>query len=251
MIIRMRLRGHCLALLLALSILSIGAAQAAPTVAKVQTRFGSLEVLAGAHEAPPDALFLNGKLIYRNERSYLGIYGVYRLANVDSVLVGVNCGGSGCPNDDLILVSLSATGKPMITEDEQMRSSDGTVLINQAGERLLIDLGYEGGKRKKAVFHNGSLKVSFERPKTVPPLPKAYCEWVYDSLDGCIYAKQGDPSCRDPQSTFAQVLVRGLSTVSQHPAFIAEKFSDVCKQVCATGRAPRLERFREGFCLAR
>lgn len=165
-------------------------------------------------------------------------------------MVGVNCGGSGCANDDLVIASIDANGKVTFMEDRQLRSSDGTVNISQSGEKLMIDLGYESGKRKRALLQDGSLVISLERPKLTPPLTKIYCEWVYDSaLDGCITAKQEDPDCKDPQSTFPMVLVRGLSTVSQHPAFVPEKFADVCRQVCATGRAPRLEPFREGFCL--
>ena len=238
-----------LVLVVVLAVLANATTAAASKSASVQTRAGKLEVRNGAPDAPPDSLFLKGKLVYRKENFYLGIYGVYKFASSDLVLLGVNCGGSGCTNDDLVIVSVDANGKLAFTEDKQLQSSDGAVIASQSGEKLLLDLGYENGKKKKATFQDGTLLISLERPRATPPLSKSYCEWVYDSaLDGCITAKRDDPSCSDPQSTFPMVLVRGLNTVSQHPAFVAEKFSDVCRQVCATGRAPRFEPFKVGFC---
>jgi hypothetical protein len=222
----------------------------AAKVDRAVTRYGTLEVKSGAHESPPDALFLNGKLIYRAENFYLGIYGVYKGSNQDIAVIGVNCGGSGCTNDDLVVATITSRSNIKFIEDKQLHSVDGTVKIAFIGHKLSIDLGYEEGKIKRATFEDGSLVISLERPKSVVPLAKSDCEWIYDSaLDGCIMAKQEDPRCQDPQSTFPMVLVRGLSALSQHPAFSSGKFTDVCRQVCATGRAPRLEPFKENFCL--
>lgn len=231
-------------------ILAINCGAAAAQDGKVlKSRYGEIKVGKGEN-GRPDALTFKGKLVARHADEFIKLYGLHQMAGRDVVLFGVNCGGSACTNDELSLLVIAPDGGTRLVEDEAFASVDGTQpKAGLVGGKLQIDLGYEKGKSKLAVFDGNSLMIQLKKPEFAGALPKNYCEWIFDSaLDDCILAKQENPRCNDPQSTFPQVTARGMRAVDNHPAFKSAVFDEICVHVCKTGRAPRFEGFKDGFC---
>lgn len=220
---------------------------------KMMTRFGQLRVVQSNKEfSQPDKLVLGKRTVMLREMEYISIYQKFEIGNQDVVLVGVNCGGSGCPNDDLSLIVLEANTPPRELTEKNFSSNDGTVKPRlDEQQRLVIDLGFENRKRKVAVYDGTALKVGLlgAGATTTKPMSKGDCEWLYEyGSNSCITAKDSDPGCRDPQSTFPGVTMRGVAAMSNHPGFQGKKFDAACVFSCKTGKQVPYAAFRKEVC---
>lgn len=226
-------------------LLPIAAAHAADTL---NTRFGKLEVVRSSADSTPDALRLKGRIIHRNEMFYLNLYQRFELGREDVVLLGANCGGSGCLNDDLSLLVLAPGHSPRVLSDPAFQSNDGTVKAASDGRQVSVELGFENGKAKRALYDGQRLQIT-SVPLGRVALPAGECRWVYDyAAQGCAEAAKSDPQCRDPQATFPGVTYRGLAAVANHPGFSSGRFDKLCRQICQRRQVVSYAQFGQTVC---
>lgn len=215
---------------------------------ELATRFGTVVVQRSTPDSPPDTLAVNGKTAFVAEWQYIGLYQSFALGATEVVLFGVNCGGTGCPNDDLGFLVLSTDQPPRTVVDENFFSYDGTVEPRLAGDRIVVDLGYAEGQRKIAEFDLTGILIRTEQ-REAEPMDDDGCRWLHEyALDECIQAKELDPACNDPRQYFSGVVERSLSALSNHPAFSMQKFETLCAAACASGAKVSFDEYRKAVC---
>lgn len=212
------------------------------------TRFGTVAVQRSTAESPPDTLAVNGNAAFVAEWEYIGLYSLFSLGGTDVVLFGVNCGGTGCPNDNLGFLVLGPGQPPRAVTNENFFSNDGTVAPRLADDRIVVDLGYDAGRRKIAEFDLNDITIRTER-QAATPMAADQCQWLYEhALADCVQAKNFDASCSEPRQYFSGVVERSLSALSNHPGFIAAGFDAACAAACTSGEAPQAAQFRSAAC---
>lgn len=214
----------------------------------VQTRYGKLEIVRSQQEMPPDTLKLDGKQIFREEAFYLSLHQYITQNDRDLVLFGSNCGGTGCPENHFYLAVLEKNAEPAILTQENFVAYPDDLKVKTEGEKLIIDLGFAGGKHKVATLQGKELKIALEDvPKTF--LGEEDCQWLQtDAIDACIEYRESDEKCADPQSEFSGYLSRGVVALSNYPGFVTEAFDRHCKAACETGKRPDYETFAKEVC---
>lgn len=214
----------------------------------LQTRYGKLETARSAPEMPADSLKLNGTEIFRDEGFFVSIQYYIQQDERDLVLFGANCGGSGCPESHYQFLVLDGQNQAQLVSNEDFYALPGDVSIETNGRQILLDLGFEAGKHKRAVLEDQNLQITLETA------PKEYlgdekCQWLYtDGLDTCKEYRDVDPQCAEPQSEFAGYLMRGVAGMTDFPGFAAEAFDRHCINTCMTGQAAPFEAFAREVC---
>lgn len=215
----------------------------------LKTRFGILRLQSTDKDFPrPDKLVFGKTLLLQQENEFISLYHRFELGNQDVVLVGVNCGGTGCPNDDLSLVVLAAGQVPQLLSDHNFHSNDGTVKPEILQGRMLIGLGFEAGKVKRAVYDGQALKIELSK-STATTLPEKDCKWSHEYIGtACMQASESDPACKDPQSTFPGMIGRGITAIDNHPGFNDKGFERLCWQMCRSGKLVSYDQFKRKVC---
>ncbi|HJV07874.1 MAG TPA: hypothetical protein VJ642_11315 [Chromobacteriaceae bacterium] len=232
---------------LALACLLLAAGSQAEALLK--TRYGTLRLVPSDPELGiSDTLMLGKRQLWREEAYHLNLYQRFELGTQDVVLLGSNCGGTGCPNDDLSLVVLAPGQGPRIIGHKHFYSNDGTVNPQANGKQLVIDLGFENRKRKLAIYDGSTLKIELAAV-TARPLNAADCKWTYEyAAAGCVEAAQSDVSCRSPQDTFPGVTYRGVAAIAHQPGFKTGNFDKLCVNMCKTRQLVNYNTFRKAVC---
>lgn len=214
----------------------------------LQTRYGKLATAHSAPDLPADSLTLDGKEIFRDEGFFVSIQYYIQQDQRDLVLFGANCGGSGCPESHYQFLILDGKSQPQLVSNDNFYALPGDVSIDTSGLKILLDLGFEAGKRKHAVLDGNALSITLE------PAPKEYlgdekCQWLHtDALNACAEYHDVDPKCTEPQSEFAGYLMRGVSGMSDFPGFDADAFNRQCINACITGKPAPFETFAREVC---
>lgn len=214
----------------------------------LQTRYGKLETASSAPDMPADSLKLDGKEIFRDEGFFVSIQYYIQQDQRDLVLFGANCGGSGCPESHYQFLILDDNHGSQLVSNEDFYALPGDVSIETNGLQILLDLGFEAGKHKRAVLDGETLKVSRETA------PKEYlgdekCQWLHtDGLTACKEYRDVDPNCAEPQSEFAGYLMRGVAGMADFPGFDAEAFNRHCINTCMTGEPAPFAAFAREVC---
>lgn len=145
------------------------------TADKLKTRAGLLEIARSDFNSPPDSLALNGKVIFKDEGAYLSLYRVFSFADHDAVLFASNCGGSGCPMNDFAFMVVKQGVEPTVIKADDFYAYPSAVKTAQEGNTVKLDLGFSGGKRKRATLEGEQVTVRLE---DVPPQKR--------NANGCI-----------------------------------------------------------------
>lgn len=214
----------------------------------IRTALGVVDVSRSSPESSPDTLGVNGKAVYVEEGMYINLYEKFSLAGAEVLLFGVNCGGTGCPNDDLHFLILQEQKKPDVVSADGFYSLDGTVKPRLDNGELIVDLGYEDGKSKTAELNAGSVLISLA-PQPVAPMRFEDCKWLHEySMSECINAKSFDSNCEAAEENFSGVTSRGVAALSNHPGFAAKPFHSACVTACQTGTAVAFDRYKSAVC---
>lgn len=216
----------------------------------VDTRFGKLEIVRSSADAPPDSLLLNDAEVFRETDFYLSLHRYIRQNARDLILFGSNCGGSGCPQNQFYFLILEKGSPPEVVTRGDFFAYPDELELTTEGERLILDLGFEAGKRKTASLLGRTLDITLE---TVPKsfIGEDYCQWLHtDALLACVDYHETDPNCVDPQADFSGYLTRGISALGEHPGFVAEAFDKHCKTACSTSKPTDYSTFAREVCSA-
>lgn len=213
---------------------------------RLETRFGTLEVIRSHQDSPLDAVTLDGKVFLKREFEYLTLYHYFVQPKRDVVLMGANCGGTGCPFDELFFVVLRDDAEPTIFTDDQMYAFPNEIDALQKEGTIRVGLGYVEGKQQTAFLHKQtgsgaklSSKLKLEIVLSEPlqrPLETEYCEWLHtDAMNACAEYQDTDAKCEDPQAGFVGYLMRGVAAIADRPGFVSSAFEQACIGACKTG----------------
>ena len=119
----------------------------------LQTRFGLVET---DHSSPDafyiDAITVDGKPVFKEEDMIVSLHKKLEMGVRDVVLFGTNCGGTACTFDYLHFLVLQKGTTPKVVDDKNFFSEVGIVKPNVEKNRIVVDLGFDGGKRKTAYY---------------------------------------------------------------------------------------------------
>lgn len=199
---------------------------------------------------PKDTLRVAGKPVFVDEGNYISLYRKFQLGKAEVVLFGVNCGGTGCPNDDLHFLILRQGEKPQVVSTEDFHSVDGTIAPRLEDGKVIVDLGYERGQRKEAALMSDGVVAIHLTPQPVSPMDLDGCKWMHEfSMQECIAAKGSSIiHCESPQEWFSGAMSRGLAALANHPGFVAKNFDAYCKAACRTGKAIAFDPYKAAVC---
>ncbi|WP_298609441.1 lysozyme inhibitor LprI family protein [uncultured Thiothrix sp.] len=217
---------------------------------QLPTRFGQLSLKSSGDSIGKNELLLDGKILYKgDEYTYTRLYKVFQRSDSDVVLIGSNCGGSGCSSDALILAILKKDTPPKLIEDPFLDSYPHEIKFHQAGDVLSFSLGYAEAKLKIAVLNaDNNLQTRLE---VQPPqaLSEENCKWLYeDVLEACVDSRREDANCANPIATFTGVFMRGVNAIADYPGYDAQGFANQCRQACLTGKSPKYASFGVAAC---
>ena len=212
---------------------------------KIQTALGTVEVVQSSPDSSPDTIKIGGKVAYVEEGMYMNLRENFSLPNEEVVFFGVNCGGTGCPNDELHFLILSRGEKPKVISNGEFSSSDGTVKPKMKDGKITVDLGYYDGKRKRAELSADKILIHLT-PQPVSPMRLEDCRWLYKySVDECIGAS---PDCENPSNAFSNMVMKGVAAFSNHPGFVSKNFDTVCATACNSGKKISFDEYQKIVC---
>lgn len=214
----------------------------------VETRFGKLEITRSQPEMPPDTLLLAGKKVFQQEGFYLSLHYYLRQNERDIVLLGSNCGGTACPQNQFYYLILRPDTEPLLLTDNQFMAIPEDLDLQVDGGQLLLDLGYQAGKHKIATLAGDTLRVTLEAvAKSF--LGEENCRWLHEeALGSCRDYRETDAQCGDIQNSFPGYLSRGIAAVAEHPGFVADAFARRCQLACATDSTVDYPTFAKEVC---
>lgn len=219
----------------------------------LETRFGTLEVMRSQQDAPLDAVSLDGKPFLKRDFEYLTLYHYFVQPKRDVVLMGANCGGTGCPFDELFFIVLRDDAEPTVFADDQMYAFPNEIDALQKDGTIRVGLGYVEGKQQTAFLHKHDaagtkLEIVLSEPLQ-RPLEVEYCEWLHtDAMNACAEYKDTDAKCEDPQAGFMGYLMRGVAAIADRPGFVSAAFEQACIGACKTGAAIEYTAFATEVC---
>ncbi|MBI5848013.1 MAG: hypothetical protein HZB31_08710 [Nitrospirae bacterium] len=218
----------------------------------MQTRFGLVETARSAPNAMYiDTITVNEKLVYKVEDIFVSLKNTFELGDKDVVLFGTNCGGNSCPFDELHFLILQKGRKPKVVNHSDFISSDGTEKPKQVKDAIVVDLGYDAGRRKKATFDGEKIAIEFEAPGKKAAMKNKDCKWVYDNtVDGqCILEREEDKTCgKLDMNYFPGAVRRGVAAISNSPGFNHDALEKLCLAACKSGKAEKYAVFKRSVC---
>jgi hypothetical protein len=124
-------------------------------------------------------------------------------------------------------------------------SSDGTFKATQRGDEVLSDLGFQGGKKKSAIYKNGTVTVNVRSLGPEAILPKNECATILNMVVTCVRL----PECDDDRifENFAMAGQRYFNRLEEMTVFTSRNFYSVCTTLC-TGKSYVVKRARSTLC---
>lgn len=222
---------------------------------ELNTSIGTLRVIAkefndkGAFSMH-DTLVLNHKKIFRGGGN-IRLYGVFNINHKPHILIGENCGGSGCRFDDLSLLALNDNREVKIIRTDDFYSEDNSIKANLKGKEIIIDLGLYKGKNKTAIYSNNELKILYKK-LPYKPLTTEQCADLYEIAKGCIRLLEiKEFSCNQHAVNFSGMSnanTWALRYISNEPGFNQELFDRECFNACETGNLSEYNKFSKRMC---
>jgi hypothetical protein len=102
---------------------------------------------------------------------YASLEGVYKVKEGDLLVISSTSGPRGSPPRHYALLVVDQGGMTDLTTPD-FGTSDGTFKATQRDDEVLFDLGFQGRKKKTAVYKNGTITVDFPSPRPEATLPK-------------------------------------------------------------------------------
>lgn len=103
-------------------------------------------------------------------------------------------------------------------------TEDGDFKATQKDNQIIFDLGWDGGKHKKAFYRAGVIYVGSSNIEVVRRLPKRDCVDALNELVAC----ERKTECDD----VSMAVQRWVRALENKPVFKADNFFRLCKSVC-------------------
>jgi hypothetical protein len=201
------------------------------TVLTLPTRYGNLEVVRLADDNSQIRYKSSQFDIFLNENDYAHLEAVFRVAAGDLLIISTPSNVRGMmPTYYAVLVTSQRAanigGRGFGTED-------GTFRFEQVGDEVRFDLGFDGRRKKNALYRDGVITVNLATHSASATLPKAECARVLNMVAEC---PKMESKCTDEAiwDKFAMAGQRYFSSLENMPVFSTEKFYDVCRSFCGS-----------------
>jgi len=235
-----------------------GEERRASIVSKLETKSGVLRVVD--REQPwrgyfgfPDTLLLDGSEIFTHLGEFISLHGAYLVGDKTYVLIGENCGGTGCRFDDLSFLELNGHDKARIISNGDFHGDLDKITVSQEDNKIIVDLDLEKKQLKKAVLENGVLTIT-RTPVPYSPMTEVDCGGVYDTYSNEC-PKKFMPTCgerfKDVEGRDAAFSNHGmweLRYATNNPGFNGDGFYTECVKACETGQTVDFKTFYDSAC---
>lgn len=217
---------------------------------ELETSMGTLRVIDKSDYGIHDTMVLDYKEIFQAGGN-IRLYGAFDLNNKTHILIGENCGGTGCRFDDLNLLILDENKEAKAIRTDDFYSEDNSIKASLKGNKIIIDLGLYKGKKKTAVYHNSDLKILYKK-LPYKPLTAEQCADLYEIAKGCIRSvaiKQF--SCDQHAVNFSGMAnsdTWALRYISNEPGFNRKLFDAECLNACKTEKLSEYNTFSKRLC---
>jgi len=222
---------------------------------ELDTKRGKLRVIAKQYEdkgafGMHDTLVLNYEEIFSCGGN-IRLYGVYNINNKPHILIGENCGGTGCRFDDLSILILSDSKEVKVVRSDDFYSEDNSIKAKLKSNKLIINLGLFKGKKKTAIYSNNELKIIYKK-RPFKSLTAKQCADLYEIARGCTTLTEiKEFSCEEEAINFsgkANSDTWALRYISNEPGFSQKLFDEECFNACKTGQLPEYNEFSKRLC---
>ncbi|WPB76971.1 hypothetical protein KYC5002_49330 [Archangium violaceum] len=208
----------------------------------VETRVGKLRVQCGEENSEHE-LLLEGKSIYKNEGKNLDVVKVFHTRNGEVVLLRENFGGSGTV-DEHFFIQLRKGAEPVITP--LFESQGGEISAKQQGDALVVDLGFNEGKRETLTYQDGKQTIRREAPPPHQPADKKDCRYLYED----VYVRfiQNERCGSDLDSAGGMAITRALHHLGHDPRLDLEALTPLSHQSCNDRKPLSYTEFKKKIC---
>lgn len=223
---------------------------------ELDTNMGTLRVVAKEWNdkmgtSMHGTLVLNHKEIFKSNTGNIKLYGVFNINHKPHILIGENCGGTGCRFDDLSLLILDENQGVKVIRTDDFYSEDNSIKATLKGNEIIINLGLYKGKDKAAVYTNNEIKILYKK-LPYKPLTDETCANLYEIAKGCIRLR-GIVGFTCDQSAISFSGISNADTwelryISNEPGFNQKLFDAECLNACKTGNLSEYNEFSKRLC---
>jgi hypothetical protein len=210
---------------------------------KIATKAGQLEIkkINGIE----NWIILNDTTIIKKMgKSIVYVEHAYNFRNSTVLLLGANMGGNGTLTSYFV-IELFKNGKYIISEDDEMYSADGKFSYSMKHGKLTVDLGYDSGTRKYAIYENKKLRIKKIKQKK-SPANEDDCNYLYNR----IYIEFVDNrNCNeDPYEVGGMSTVRSIVAMKHDPRLNIKPLAEMSRKACKSVNPIRYSQFRKIIC---
>jgi len=206
--------------------------------------FGILEL--STDEIIFDTLILNGKVLL-SKKNYMKIQHHIKHDDREYVLISNDPGGNAYQHREMLVLILEKGGETLILSGEDFSTfmDPNEVRMKAVGDRIVIDLGFEKRKQKKAVILARQILIEHIQVSNAS-LDVEDCRFLYDLLEKSKVKERCVCGKRSLDQSMMQY--RDLARLEDHPGFRSPEFFQYCAGVCETGVLPDPKRFASDVC---
>jgi hypothetical protein len=210
---------------------------------RVNTRFGAVELGQSHYASSHDVILVDGKGVVVRRGETILLYGAYRVATGDVVLFSAGSDGEY----HLFFLVLRPAKKPWVLSAPDFYSANYTMEAKQQGDRVVVDLGFERGRRKTAELKNTTLTIRYAASDA--RIPIADCEWLYNiTRTSCADIGSWHLDCEGAAPVGSRADLGNITVMSHHPGFNSTRLEGICSAICGGGQAPPLSVFATDVC---
>lgn len=238
-------------LFLVLCFVSIScASHAAGGEQSIKTDLGLMQI-TGKPGHPADTVTMHGQVIFESPWNHVHFYKYFHTSDAITALFGANCGGSGCPDDELHFVIIAKDKPALAITDKGFYGRPSATDINIVDGIITVYLGYENKQMKYAQLVKNKLIISYKEPDTFF-LTDKNCAYLFKVLHECIGFNETGKNCANQTNgynSFARGTMNSLIHFSKdYPGFNEEAFKHDCNESCNTQTRPEYANFKERVC---
>jgi hypothetical protein len=201
-----------------------------------ETRYGSITIVERKAGGDNYQVLFNGSKLDESDFERMLFVGKYSLREQDAILLNVISSNprNGAEFEQFRLLAVRSKDDAKFIQisgrGEAFSIADGSTLEPKVvNGSLEMNLGFDNGLLRQAVFDGQVLSITSRRPKLddVFPIPSHHCSNIFYVLEK--YCPNIE-SCNVPKTGIQ--LLNMDQNVGHHPALRSAKFSELCKTVC-------------------
>ena len=212
------------------------------------TRFGKIK---SVNDLDGGFVSLNGAVLHIAKSARVQLLEVYPLGERDAVLFFEKSGGSGSA-EEFKFITINDRDDASVFSDPRMVSQLGRASIRASSNELLVDLGYERGKKKFATFDGAAIKIEFVADAEFASIEESDCAGLFNhALPECRLSadlKASAEICHNAFTNLSSSANSWVQALGHNPAFSELKFAEYCVAVCETRKPPPLKQFLVDVC---